>query len=247
VLGIAALLGAMVTIALLILLTQDGETQRVKPLPKDTATHQRGGDEGGEVVLGDPWIGGSSSRSRNRARKGKRHGRTDTGGATLLALSADDRKTRNHRPSGAPRTPVAQPISPPGPTVPGPSGPPAQPVSPGTPPSSSEPVSTEPVDDPDNDPISPSAPDTHLDASDVQGVVIEDGEIGHGSNRVQSHGGHVRLRIRSDQLVLVEVEDRALRLVPAGGDALIEFGTSEKSFKLELRHRTGGLVLRLRD
>jgi hypothetical protein len=109
-------------------------------------------------------------------------------------------------------------------------------------------VSTEPVKEPDNDPITPSVPDTHLDASDLQEVVISDGEIEHGNNRVRSRDGHVQLRVRSDQLLLVEVEDRALTwLVPAAGDALIEFDTSEKAFKLELRHRKGGLVLRLRD
>jgi hypothetical protein len=112
---------------------------------------------------------------------------------------------------------------------------------------SSEPVSTEPVKEPEDDPIVPSIPDTHVDVSDAQEVVIEHGEIESG-NRVQAHDGHVRLRIRSDQLVLVEVEDRALSwLIPSAGDQVIEFDTSENAFKLELRHRKGGLVLRLRD
>jgi hypothetical protein len=123
-----------------------------------------------------------------------------------------------------------------------------QPTSPSNPPPSSEPVSDETAKEPgDRDPDTHSVPDTPA-GSDLQEIVIEDGEIEHGGNRVQVHEGHVQLRIRSDQLLQVEVEDRPLSwLVPATGEQVIDFDTAEKSFKLELRHRKGGLVLRLQD
>jgi hypothetical protein len=252
VLGIAALVGAMVTIALLIVLTHDSETQKVKPLPKDTATHPRGGDEGGEVVLGDPWIGGSSARSSDRTRKTKTkrsrgHGRNGTGGAGPIALRSDDRKPNGDGASGTPRAPAARPKRP---NVPGPSGPPTQPASPAMPAPSSQPVSTEPVTEPDDSgPVTqPSVPDTHIDTSGLREVVIEDGEIEHGGGKVKVKDGHLRLRIRSDELVLVDVEDRPLSwVVPVGGETLIEFDTTEKDFKLDLHHHKGALVLHLRD
>jgi hypothetical protein len=251
VLGFAALVGAMVTVVLLIVVTHDGETPRVKPLPKDTATHQRGGDDGGEVVLGDPWIGGSARPSKDGAqssRGSREHRGNGTGGAALGVVSADDHQSRRNG-SNTPRRPAPQPISPRLPTVPGPSGPPAQPTSPATTTPSSERVSTEPPEEPeDRDPDPPSVPSTPSDVSNLREIVIEDGEIEEGGNRIQVQSGHVQVRIRSDQLLLVEVSDRALSwLVPASGEALIEFDTSEKSFKLELRHRKGALVLRLSD
>jgi hypothetical protein len=252
----------MLTVALLIVLTHDAETPRVKPLPKDTATHQRSGDQGGEVVLADPWIGGSPGRSEDdgrNARRSRGHRGNGTGGAALGTVSNDDHKRGQGGGSNTPRRAAPGPDSPGLPTVPGPSGPPAQPTSPATTPSSSEPVSKEPSKGPeDRDPSPPSVepplvgppsvPDTPVDISNLPEIVIEDGEIEEGGNRIPAQSGHVRMLIRSDQLLLVEVEDRALSwLVPAAGEALIEFDTSEKLFKLELRHRKGGLVLRLSD
>jgi hypothetical protein len=80
-------------------------------------------------------------------------------------------------------------------------------------------------------------------------IEIEDGELETELDRVHSHDGRVRLLIRSDQFVVVEVEDHELSWsVPAGGEALIEFDTlSTKGFKLKLRRRKGILVLRVRD
>lgn len=80
-------------------------------------------------------------------------------------------------------------------------------------------------------------------------IEIEDGEIETDLDRVRPHDGHVRLRIRSDRFVVVEVEDHdGSWSVPAGGEALIEFDAlSTKGFKLKLSRRKGVLVLRLRD
>jgi hypothetical protein len=80
-------------------------------------------------------------------------------------------------------------------------------------------------------------------------IEIEDGELESEVDRVHSHGGHVRLHIRSDQLVVIDVEDHELSWsVPAGGETLIEFDAhSTKSFKLDLRRSKGVLVLRIRD
>ena len=78
-------------------------------------------------------------------------------------------------------------------------------------------------------------------------IEIEDGEIETDLDRVRPHDGHVRLRIRSDRFVVVEVEDHdGSWSVPAGGEALIEFDRSRPRFKLKLirRKATG---LRLRD
>jgi hypothetical protein len=80
-------------------------------------------------------------------------------------------------------------------------------------------------------------------------IEIEDGELETELDRVYSRDGHVRLRIRSDQLLIVEVEDHKLsQPVSAGGEALVEFDTnSTKGFEVELRRRKGVLVLRLDD
>ena len=61
--------------------------------------------------------------------------------------------------------------------------------------------------------------------------------------------GHVRLRIRSDELVIVDVEDyEPSWSIAAGGEALIEFETGvTKGYKLKLRRRKGALTLRLSD
>lgn len=96
-------------------------------------------------------------------------------------------------------------------------------------------------------PISPpeaATPETHQ----IE-IEIEDGELETELDRFHSHGGEVRLRIRSDRFVIVEVEDRALSWpILAGGEALISFDTgSVKSYELELRRHKGVLVLRLDD
>jgi hypothetical protein len=80
-------------------------------------------------------------------------------------------------------------------------------------------------------------------------IEIEDGEIEDDVERVRSVDGHVRLRIRSDELVLVELEGSTRTwLVPAHGEAVIEFDTSSsKGAKLELHHHKGLLVLHVRD
>jgi hypothetical protein len=80
-------------------------------------------------------------------------------------------------------------------------------------------------------------------------IEIEDGEIEDDVERIRSGDGHVRLRIRSDELVLVEVEDIPRTwLVPAHGEAVIEFDiSSPKGAKLELHHHKGLLVLHVRD
>ena len=79
-------------------------------------------------------------------------------------------------------------------------------------------------------------------------IEIENGELETELDHVHSHGGHVRLRIRSNQFVLVKVEDEPIRQVGAGGDALIEFDSlSTKGLKVELRRSESVLVLLVHD
>jgi hypothetical protein len=79
-------------------------------------------------------------------------------------------------------------------------------------------------------------------------IVIRDGELGPDLDPVYAEDGRVRLRVRSDEPVIVDVEDyEPSWSIAAGGEALIEFETSEKSFELKLRRRKGVLTLRLRD
>jgi hypothetical protein len=83
----------------------------------------------------------------------------------------------------------------------------------------------------------------------AQEIEIEHGDLEGDVKRVKPTDGHVRLRIRSDEPVLVELEDgNRSWLVPANGEALVEFDTSSpKGAKLELHHHKGMLVLHLRD
>jgi hypothetical protein len=97
--------------------------------------------------------------------------------------------------------------------------------------------------------VKPPVADTRPSEPAIQAIEIEDGKLEDDVDRVRSSNGHVRLRIRSDELVLVEVEDSNKKwLVPASGETLIEFDwSSRKGAKLDLRHRKGVLVLRVRD
>jgi hypothetical protein len=83
----------------------------------------------------------------------------------------------------------------------------------------------------------------------VQEIEIEDGEIEEDVERIRLSDGHLRLRVRSDEAVLVELGDSIRTwLVPAHGESLIEFDfPGEKNAKLDLRKRKGLLVLRIRD
>jgi hypothetical protein len=80
-------------------------------------------------------------------------------------------------------------------------------------------------------------------------VQIEDGDLESEPERIQASDGRVRLQVRSDRFVIVEVEDPELSWpVLAGQETLIEFDTrSTKSYEVELRRRRGALVLRLDD
>jgi hypothetical protein len=80
-------------------------------------------------------------------------------------------------------------------------------------------------------------------------IEIEHGELETQLDRIHSHGGHVRLRIRSDQTVLVEIGDYGLsQPVPAGAATLVKFDTlSTRGLEVELGRRNGVLVLYIHD
>jgi hypothetical protein len=61
-----------------------------------------------------------------------------------------------------------------------------------------------------------------------------------------SRDGYVRLRNRSNEVVVVDVDHGVGRPLPPGGEVLIWLDPrSPKDSKLELRRRNGALVLRL--
>jgi hypothetical protein len=96
---------------------------------------------------------------------------------------------------------------------------------------------------PSSTPDTPSTPE----ALAVE-VEIRDGKLEPDLDRVYAQDGRVRLRVRSDEPVIVDVEDyEPSWSITAGGEALIEFETDEKDYKPKLRRRKGALILRLSD
>lgn len=93
-------------------------------------------------------------------------------------------------------------------------------------------------------PETAAAPDSRL--VDIE---IEDSELRRGPDRIHGHGGYVTLRVRSDVLLIVEVEGKRLSWPVLAGEAvLITLDMrSTKDLELELIRRKGGLVLRLSD
>jgi hypothetical protein len=91
----------------------------------------------------------------------------------------------------------------------------------------------------------PEAPSTPEPAIELE---IRDGELEPDLDRVYAKDGRVRLRVRSDEPVIVDVEDyEPSWSIAAGGEALIEFETNEKDYEPKLRRRKGVLTLRLSD
>jgi hypothetical protein len=80
-------------------------------------------------------------------------------------------------------------------------------------------------------------------------IEIEGREFKTELNPAHSHDRHVRLRNRSDQFVVVDVEDEEVsRPLPPDGEMLIGLDIfSTSGFKVELRRNNGVLVLRLHD
>jgi hypothetical protein len=78
-------------------------------------------------------------------------------------------------------------------------------------------------------------------------IEIRDGELRADLDRVEPGGGYLILHVRSDELVIVEIEDDGLsRPILASGEALITLEARSKGhLELKLVHRKGVLVLRV--
>jgi hypothetical protein len=250
VLGIAALFGA-VAATVLIVLTSHGSDGARGPLRQEPTKQDQRRERGEEGVrLGTPWLATPGPSSRPVARrtvrrvwgrlKGRRHELPALRGSRRTGKPRVRRHERIPSAGSRDRAPSRRaPVAPPpvADQAPGPS-------LPSTPATTAEPRPTQQGEtQPSAVPLSPPPPESR--AVEIQ---IEDGELEDEPERIYAQGGHVRLRVRSDQLVVVDVEDHDTSwLVPAGGEALVEFATrSTDGFELELRRRKGVLVLRVR-
>ena len=255
-LGIAALFVAVAAAVVILLLSQGGDDPKVTPLRENAAQHQTDGNGSPALPLTRFRPPVPVPGARDSARAVREHGKDDRKSSTRRTASRENgiRHERIFRPSRAvPRKKAHRrrtiPASPPGATAPQPVSAPAAPAQPpaeaGGPSSPTEPPATRPKS-PSND---TSDEDARPAEVATQVIEIEDGEIEDDISRVKPSDGHVRLRIHSDELMLVDLEDSFRTwLVPAGVETLIEFdASSSKSFKLELHHHKGMLVLHLRD
>jgi hypothetical protein len=244
---------AVAAAVVILLLSQGSDDPKVTPLRENAAQH--GTDGSGPMA-------GPLTEFRPPVRGG--WGNQLTGGSRVTGTrKSSTRRTASHetgikherifRPSRAVRKkkshgPRAIPAPPPTDTAPQPASAPAAPAQPPAnavaPSSSIEPPATQPDTRADDTPDEDARP---VEVA-AQVIEIEDGEIEDDVKRVKPSDGHIRLRIRSDELVLVDLEDSTRTwLVPASVETLIEFDASSKSFKLELHHHKGMLVLHLRD
>jgi hypothetical protein len=246
---------AVAAAIVILLLSRGGDDPKVTPLRENAAQH---GTDGNGPLAGPltefrpPVRGGWGSVPAGGARgKAKRKSST----RRTATRENDIKHERVFRPSRAVPNPKkkahrrrANPGPPPSPTAPQPV---SAPVAPAQSPANAVGPSS-PIEPPAAQPdvTSNDTPDEDARSVEVatQVIEIEDGEIEDDVKRVKSSDGHFRLRIRSNELVLVDLEDSTRTwLVPAGVETLIEFDGSDKSFRLELHHHKGMLVLHLRD
>jgi hypothetical protein len=251
--GIAALLVAVAAAVAILLLSLGGDDPKVTPLRENAAQHQTDGNGAPALPLTRfrppvPVPGDRDAATDGDRSKGERKSSTRRAGSRGHGVEHE----RIFRPSrAAPKKKAHKrrtiPSPPPSATAPQPVSAPAAPAQPPTevPPSPIEPRATQPTR-PSNDTSDEDARPVEVS---TQVIEIEDGELDGDVNRIKSTDRHIRLRIRSDELVLVDLEDGFRTwLVPAGGETLIEFdASSSRSFGLDLHHHKGMLVLHLRD
>jgi hypothetical protein len=260
VLGIAALVGAAVAIVIAVLVSHaDNE---VTPLREETPKPEKRDGRSAHAGQITPWLkplprsrahrrrpGGRSRQERNR----KRHARNESRHAKKLPAARPKERVRVRltRPAPVRRRSAAPPplaVSAPGAALVSPLAVPASdpaPIALETPPAAVEPAAPA-----ESSVKTGSSPETvPTPASDAVQIEIVDGELKTDLDRVHPRDGRVRLLVRTDELVVVDVEDyEPSWSIPAGGEALVEFeASSSKGFKLKLRHRKGVLVLRVSD
>jgi hypothetical protein len=248
VLGIAAFIAAATATVVVVLISQGGDPPHVTMLRETPTKAQQHGEQGGDD---GQWLDGPVPHSqvpahrseRERGGRGRRHELRPQQGGSRAARPVHEIGTGGagsviRRPARVPAAPVApSPVPVPKP-APGPTSSPALPSP------SPAPAPTEKSGGKEG-----SAPETKKQAGRPIEIVIEDGELETDIDRIQADNGHVRLHIRTDELLVVDVEDHGLsRPIPAGGEAWFEFDTgSTEGYEVQLRHRKGLLVLRLSD
>jgi hypothetical protein len=246
VLGIAAFIAAAAATVAVVLISQDGDRPRVTMLRETPTKVEQHAVQDGDLGAGNQSLDDGLAGDRNE------HARSETGRRHELPPLRSSRRTTKpvqdvgtggagaviHRPARVPAVP-ARPSPVPAPTpAPVPASPPTLP-SPSPAPAPSEKHG-------DNE---DSAPDTPRQAGRPIEIEIEDGELQTDIDRIHADNGHVRLHIRTDELLVVDVDDLGVsRPIPPGGEVWFEFDTSStEGFEVRLRHRKGLLVLRLSD
>jgi hypothetical protein len=246
VLWIAVLVGVTAATAAVVLISHTGQRERVTPLRDDKTNSKPRGErsearqENGGLasprlrsgIAGEPAQNGRTRRASHRSHRRNRG-----------AARPDARKHEGIRPvqstsPGSHQSPVAQQPSPVAVPV-------ALPVSA---PSSGHPETAEPTRPQRSQDQTIPSPSPAADDEDAVEIEIKDGEL-HAPDRIRPHDGHLTLRVRSDQFVIVDVEGSVLTWpVLAGQVALITVdGKLKKHFEAVLVRRAGVLVLRLDD
>jgi hypothetical protein len=246
--GIAALIAATAATVEVVLVSQGSDGTRVTPLREETTKQEqrrKPADDAGNLRLVTPAARSQATAGRidgvhgRRARKQKRAARQDRGGAGKPRVRQYKRAPRSRSGnSGPPRGRIALPLPLAVPTA-------AAPTAVNMPAAAAEPA---PAEQGGTQPSSTGEKATTNGALPVE-IEIEGREFKTELNPAHSHDRHVRLRNRSDQFVVVDVEDEEVsRPLPPDGEMLIGldiFFTS--GFKVELRRNNGVLVLRLHD
>jgi hypothetical protein len=244
-LWIAVLVAVTVATAVVVLISHTGQRARVTPLRDDKTNSKPRGErshnrpETGWLasprlpgIVGDRAERGRTRRARGRLeRRNRNTARPEARKHEGIRPVQAKRPGSRQRPAAQQPSPVATPV-----------------VSPVSAPSSGAPAPAEPTrpERSEDRPILSTSPV----ANDVDAVEIEikDGEL-RAPDRIRSDDGHLTLRVRSDQFVIVEVEGSAATWpVLAGQIALITVdGKLKKHFEAELVRRAGVLVLHLDD
>jgi hypothetical protein len=244
-LWIAALAGVAAATVLVVLVSHTGNRDRVTPLREGKTSAKPRGERRSESGLetGSLIAPGIRPRPAGRPEEGRADDRTG-GSRRPQGGSAANGRVRKHegiRPvqSTSPKEHGRRAVQPPAIAIPvaiAPSG-------------SSAPAAPAEHTPSQRGGDQPAPPQTATPAEDQVEIEIRDGELKTATDRIRSHGRHLTLRVRSDQFVIVEVEDSELSWpVLADKDTLITLDTHpKKHFEIELTRRGGVLVLRLDD
>ena len=256
-LGIAALVLATALAVIAVLLARDDDPTRVTPLREETTKlPERGSKYREGPVPGIAWAAKPRQGAAAASSSGKRPRNRDGAGTGGHPAAREGRPTaKRHDDEGKqPRRartpdgrPPRSPAAPPAPVAPAPA-PVSIPAGDAPPGATSPAPAPSPITQPDSEPADDAEPGPAPKAQAPEIVIeIAGGKLASKLRDVRPQGGHVRLRVRSDELVIVEVEGLHLsQLVMGGRETLIELDSlSSKKYEVELRRRKGVLLLLL--